>query len=330
MNEISVGILGIGSYVPEKIVTNLELEQRIDTTDKWIVERTGIRERRVINDGQATSDLATKAAEKALQDAGVTAEEIDLIIVGTVTPDMVFPSVACLVQQNIKAVNAAAFDLTAVCSGFIYGIATANAFIKAGTYKKILVIGAEALSTITNWEDRNTAILFGDGAGAVVLGEVSTGYGIIGIDLGAEGNGGHLLNVPGGGSRMPATTESISQGHHFIHMDGNEVFKFAIKIMGETVNKALDNAKLSQEDINCLVPHQANLRIIQSAAKRLGLPLEKVVINLDKYGNTSAASIPLALDEGVKSGRIKDGDVIAIVGFGGGLTWGAGIIRWGK
>jgi len=330
VGEISVGILGIGSYVPEKIVTNLELEQKIDTTDKWIVERTGIRERRVINQGQATSDLATKAAEKALKDARVTAEEIDLIIVGTVTPDMIFPSVACLVQQNIKAVNAAAFDLTAVCSGFIYGIATANAFIKAGTYKKILVIGAEALSTITNWEDRNTAILFGDGAGAVVLGEVSPGYGIIGLDLGAEGSGGHLLNVPGGGSRMPVTTESISQGLHFIHMDGNEVFKFAIKIMGETVNKALANAKLSQEDINCLVPHQANLRIIQSAAKRLGLPLEKVVINLDKYGNTSAASIPLALDEGVKSGRIKNGDVIAIVGFGGGLTWGAGIIRWGK
>lgn len=330
MGEISVGILGIGSYVPEKIVTNLELEQKIDTTDKWIVERTGIRERRVINPGQATSDLATKAAEKALQDAGATAEEIDLIIVGTVTPDMVFPSVACLVQQNIKAVNAAAFDLTAVCSGFIYGISVANAFIKAGTYKKILVIGAESLSTITNWEDRNTAILFGDGAGAVVLGEVSPGYGIIGMDLGAEGNGGHLLNVPGGGSRMPTTAESISQGQHFIHMDGNEVFKFAIKIMGETVNKALANAKLSQEDINCLVPHQANLRIIQSAAKRLGLPLEKVVINLDKYGNTSAASIPLALDEGVKSGRIKNGDIIAIVGFGGGLTWGAGIIRWGK
>ena len=330
MGEISVGILGIGSYVPEKIVTNLELEQKIDTTDKWIIERTGIKERRVVNPGQATSDLATKAAEKALKDAGVTAEEIDLIIVGTVTPDMVFPSVACLVQQNIKAVNAAAFDLTAVCSGFIYGISTANAFIKAGTYKKILVIGAETLSAITNWEDRNTAILFGDGAGAVVLGEVSPGYGIIGMDLGAEGNGGHLLNVPGGGSRIPTTAESIGQGLHFIHMDGNEVFKFAIKIMGETVNKALANAKLSQEDINCLVPHQANLRIIQSAAKRLCLPLEKVVINVDKYCNTSAASIPLALDEGVKSGRIKNGDVIAIVGFGGGLTWGAGIIRWGK
>lgn len=330
MNERYVGILGIGSYVPEQIVTNFELEKKMDTSDKWIVERTGISERRVIKKGQATSDLATKAAEKALQDAGVTAEELDLIIVGTVTPDMVFPSVACLVQQNIKAINAAAFDLTAVCSGFIYGVATASSFIKAGTYKKVLVIGAESLSTITNWTDRNTAILFGDGAGAVVLGEVDPGYGILGMDLGAEGNGGHLLMVPAGGSRTPTTKETIEQGLHFIHMDGNEVFKFAIKIMGETVKKALENAKLLAKDITYLVPHQANLRIIQSAAKRLGIPLERVIINVDKYGNTSAASIPIALDEGVKSGRIKQGDIIAIVGFGGGLTWGSGIIRWGK
>ncbi len=330
MNERYVGILGIGSYVPDKIVTNCDLEKKMDTSDKWIVERTGIRERRIVNKGQATSDLATKAAEKALQDAGVAAEEIDLIIVGTVTPDMVFPSVACLVQKNIKAVNAAAFDLTAVCSGFIYGMSAANAFIKAGTYKKVLVIGAETLSTITDWQDRNTAILFGDGAGAVVLGEVSSGYGIIGLDLGAEGNGGDLLKVPAGGSRIPTTGETISQGLHFIQMDGNEVFKFAIKIMGDTVKKALDHAQLSPSDINYLVPHQANLRIIQSAAKRFNIPLERVVINVDKYGNTSAASIPLALDEGVKCGRIKQGDIIAIVGFGGGLTWGAAIIRWGK
>ncbi|MBP2658667.1 MAG: fabH, partial [Firmicutes bacterium] len=330
VNERYVGILGIGSYVPEQIVTNFELEKKMDTSDKWIVERTGISERRVIKKGQATSDLATKAAEKALQDAGVTAEELDLIIVGTVTPDMVFPSVACLVQQNIKAINAAAFDLTAVCSGFIYGVATGSSFIKTGTYKKVLVIGAESLSTITNWTDRNTAILFGDGAGAVVLGEVDPGYGILGMDLGAEGNGGHLLMVPAGGSRTPTTKETIEQGLHFIHMDGNEVFKFAIKIMGETVKKALENAKLLAKDITYLVPHQANLRIIQSAAKRLGIPLERVIINVDKYGNTSAASIPIALDEGVKSGRIKQGDIIAIVGFGGGLTWGSGIIRWGK
>lgn len=330
MNERYVGILGIGSYVPETIVTNFDLEQRMDTSDSWIVERTGIRERRIVKKGENTSDLATKAAERALADAGINAAEIDLIIVGTVTPDMMFPSVACLVQQNLKAVNAAAFDLTAVCSGFIYGLVTGSSFIKSGTYRKVLVIGAEALSTITDWTDRNTAILFGDGAGAVVLGETSPGYGILGVDLGAEGAGGDLLKVPAGGSRMPTTLETIAQGFHFIHMDGNEVFKFAIKVMGETVNKALANANLSAKEITCLVPHQANLRIIQSAAKRLGLPLDKVVINVDKYGNTSAASIPIALDEGVKSGRIKHGDTIALAGFGGGLTWGAGIIKWCK
>lgn len=330
VNERNAGILGIGSYVPEQIITNFDLEQKFDTSHKWIVERTGIRERRVVNNNQASSDLATVAAERALKDAGVNADEIDLIIVATVTPDMPFPSVACLVQANIKAVNAAAFDLTAVCSGFIYGIATANAFIKAGFYKKILIIGTETLSKITNWEDRNTAILFGDGAGAVVLGEVKEGYGILGLDLGADGNGANLLNVPAGGSRIPATTDSIAQNLHFIRMDGNEVFKFAIKIMGDTVNKALVNAKLVSSDINYLVPHQANLRIIQSAARRFDIPLERVVINVDKYGNTSAASIPIALDEGVKDGRIKQGDIIAMTGFGGGLTWGAAILRWGK
>lgn len=330
MNERYVGILGIGSYVPETIVTNFDLEQKMETSDEWIVERTGIRERRIVAKGETTSDLATKAAERALADAGISAAEIDLIIVGTVTPDMMFPSVACLVQKNLKAVNAAAFDLTAVCSGFIYGLVTGSSFIKSGTYKKVLVIGAETLSTIVDWSDRNTAILFGDGAGAVVLGETSPGYGILGVDLGAEGAGGDLLKVPAGGSRMPTTLETITQGFHFIHMDGNEVFKFAIKVMGETVKKALADANLSAKDITCLVPHQANMRIIQSAAKRLGLPLDKVVINVDKYGNTSAASIPIALDEGVKSGRIKQGDIIALAGFGGGLTWGAGIIKWGK
>ncbi|HWR44019.1 beta-ketoacyl-ACP synthase III [Sporomusa sp.] len=330
MKERSVGILGIGSYVPEKIITNFDLEKTIDTTDKWIVERTGIRERHVVAEGEATSDLATRAAERALLDAGISAEEIDLIIVGTVTPDMQFPSVACLVQNNIKAVNAAAFDLTAVCSGFVYGLATGSSFIKAGTYKKVLVIGAESLSKITDWSDRNTAILFGDGAGAAILGETDAGYGILGIDMGADGNGGDLLRVPAGGSRLPTTEETISQRLHYTQMDGNEVFKFAVKVMGETVNKALENAKLTAKDVTYLVPHQANMRIIQSAAKRLGLPMDRVVVNVDKYGNTSAASIPIALDEGIKSGRIKNGDVIALVGFGGGLTWGATIIKWSK
>lgn len=328
MSEISVGILGLGSYVPEKVITNYDLEKVMDTSHQWIVERTGIHERRNVTEGQATSDLATKAAEKALADAGIGPEEIDLIIVGTVTPDMFFPSVACLVQDRLKAYNAAAFDLTAVCSGFIYGLVTASAFIKNGTYRKILVIGAETLSTITDKEDRNTAILFGDGAGAVVLGETEPGYGILGFDLGADGTGGDLLKVPAGGTRQPVTAETIANKLHFIQMNGNEVFKFAIKVMGETVKKALAAAQLTPQDITCLVPHQANLRIIQSAANRLGLPMDKVVVNVDKYGNTSAASVPLALDEGVKNGRIKKDDVIALTGFGGGLTWGAVIIRW--
>lgn len=327
-NVKSVGILGLGSYIPEKTITNHDLEQMIDTSDEWIVERTGIRERRVVKEGETTSDLATKAAEKALLDAGVSAEEIDLIIVATVTPDMPFPSVACMVQERLKATNAAAFDLTAVCSGFMYGLVTGRAFIQSGTYSKVLIIGAEALSRITDFADRNTAILFGDGAGAAVLGEVPTGYGILGVHLGADGSGGDLLKIPAGGSRQPASVETISNKLHFIHMAGNEVFKFAVKVMGEAARKALENANLSSGDVNFLVPHQANMRIIQSAAKRLGLPMEQVVVNVDKYGNTSAASIPIALDEAVKSGRIKNNDIIVLVGFGGGLTWGASVMKW--
>ncbi|MDD4601378.1 3-oxoacyl-[acyl-carrier-protein] synthase 3 [bioreactor metagenome] len=330
MSGKSVGILGIGSYVPEKVITNAELEKMVDTSDAWIVERTGIKERHVAGDGEATSDLATKAAERALLDAGVKAEELDLIIVATVTPDMVFPSVACLVQDNLKACKAAAFDLTAVCSGFIYGLVVGSSFIKSGTYKKVLVIGAETLSKITDWTDRNTAILFGDGAGAVVLGETLPGHGILGVHLGSDGSGGDLLKVAAGGSRQPTSEKTIADRAHFIQMDGKEVFKFAVKVMGEAASKALEAANISPKEIACLVPHQANLRIIQSAAKRLGLPMDKVVVNVDKYGNTSAASIPIALDEGVKSGRIKNGDVVVIVGFGGGLTWGAGVIKWYK
>lgn len=330
MTERAVGIWGIGSYVPETIVTNRDLENRIDTSDEWIVERTGIRERRVIKEGEATSHIATRAAERALADAGVSADELDLIIVATVTPDMQFPSTACIVQENLKAWNAAAFDLTAVCSGFIYGLITGSTFVKTGTYKKVLVIGAEALSAITNQDDRNTAIIFGDGAGAAVIGETEPGYGILGFHLGAEGAGGELLKLPAGGSRQPASLETVEERLHYTHMDGNEVFKFAVKIMGEASNKALENANLTAADVNYLVPHQANMRIIQSAAKRLNLPMEKVIVNVDKYGNTSAASIPLALDEAVKSGKIQKGDVLIMVGFGGGLTWGATVLRWNK
>lgn len=330
MNNRSVGILGLGCYVPETIMTNKRLEEMMDTSDEWIIDRTGIRERRVALAEQATSDLAVEAAKRALDDAKVLPNEIDLIIVATVTPDMPFPSVACIVQDRLKAEKAAAFDITAVCSGFVYGLSIGNAFIQAGIYQKVLVIGAETLSKITDWSDRNTAILFGDGAGAAVLGETTKGNGILGIHLGADGSGGDLLKVPAGGSRQPASSETIVGRQHYISMNGNEVFKFAVKVMGEAATKALENAKLSPADIAYLVPHQANIRIIQSAAKRLRLPLERVIVNVDRYGNTSAASIPLALEEGVASGKIKNGDVVVLVGFGGGLTWGAVVLRWNK
>lgn len=330
METKSVGIIGIGTYVPEKVMTNKDLERIVDTSDEWIVERTGIQERRIAAPDMATSDLASRAAQKALDDAGVTAEEIDLIIVATATPDMSFPSTACLVQANIKAVNAAAFDLAAGCSGFVYAMVTGSQFIKAGLYKKILVIGAECLSRILDWTDRNTCVLFGDGAGAAVLAETDPGYGILGSQLGADGSGGDLLKLPAGGSRNPATGETVSGRMHFVHMNGNEVFKFAVKIMGEAANKALEASGLSAADVDCLIPHQANIRIIQSAAKRLKLPMDKVMINVNKYGNTSAASIPIALEEAVHGGKIKQGDNVVLVGFGAGLTWASAVIKWGR
>lgn len=330
VNNKAVGIIGTGSYLPERIVTNAELEKIVETSDEWIVDRTGIKERRVADQAMATSDLATRAAQIALSDAGITADELDLIIVATVTPDMNFPSVACIVQDNIQARNAAAFDLSAACAGFVYGLAIGSQFIKTGVYRKVLVIGAETLSKILDWNDRNTCILFGDGAGAAVLGPVEDGYGVLGIELGADGSGGDLLKVPAGGSRQPFTPEICENRLHFIHMSGNEVFKFAIKIMGEAAAKALANAGLSTEDIDCLIPHQANIRIIQSAAKRLKVPMDKVMVNVEQYGNTSAASIPIALDEAVRCGRLKKDDKIVLVGFGAGLTWAACVLKWCK
>lgn len=326
----SVGIIGLGSYAPEKILTNKDLEKIVDTDDEWIVDRTGIRERRIADPGVSTSDLAAKAAEKAIADAGLTADDIELIIVATATADMAFPSTACLVQDKIKASNAAAFDLSAGCSGFVYGLVTGSQFIQAGLYKHVLVIGAETLSRILNWQDRNTCVLFGDGAGAAVLGEVESGFGLLGADLGADGSGGELLKLPAGGSRLPASLDTVSDSLHYVHMNGNEVFKFAIKVMGEAAVKALDNAGLTAHDVDCLIPHQANIRIIQSAAKRLKLPMDKVVVNVDRYGNTSAASIPIALDEAVREGKVKRGDTIVLVGFGAGLTWASAVIKWSK
>jgi len=323
-----VGIIGTGKYVPERILTNQQLEQMVETNDEWIVTRTGIKERRMAAATEATSDLAFEAAKRAIEAAGLTAEDIDLIIVSTITPDMFFPSTACLLQTKLGASKAAAFDLSAACSGFIYGLATASNMIATGMYKHVLVVGAETLSRITDYTDRNTCILFGDGAGAVVLGQVEEGRGFRSFELGADGSGGELLKVSGGGSRMPSSEQSISEKQHYIHMAGNDVFKFAVRIMGSAAEDALAKAGLAKEDVDLLIPHQANIRIIQSALNRLNLPEEKAMINLDKYGNMSAASIPVALAEAVEQNRVKEGDTLVFVGFGGGLTWGASVLVW--
>lgn len=326
----AVGILGIGHYVPEKVLTNFDLEKIVDTSDEWITERTGIKQRHIAAPEEATSDLACRAAEAALKDAGVDAGEIDLVIVATASPDHPFPSVACTVQNRIGAVKAAAFDLAAGCSGFVYSLAVASQMIKSGLYNKALIIGAETLSRIMNWQDRNTCVLFGDGAGAAVVGLVEDGFGVLGVDLGSDGSGMPYLFQPAGGSRNPASAETVAANDHTIHMNGQEVFKFAIKIMGKTALRALVKANMEPSELNMLFPHQANLRIITSAAKRLKMPMEKVWVNVDKYANTSAASIPIALCEAQSAGALKKGDNILLCGFGAGLTWAAIVLKWSK
>ncbi|UKS31110.1 ketoacyl-ACP synthase III [Paenibacillus sp. HWE-109] len=323
-----VGVLGTGKYVPERILTNQELETMVETNDEWIVSRTGIRERRIAAEGQATSDLCYEASLIAMASAGITADQLDLIIVATITPDMSFPSTACVLQEKLGAKKAAAFDLSAACSGFVYGLANASNFIATGTYKYALVIGADCLSRITDYTDRNTCILFGDGAGAVVIGEVPEERGFKSFELGADGTGGPLLKIEGGGSRNPATQSSIDQRLHYIYMAGAEVFKFAVRIMGNAADEALRKAGWEKADIDLLVPHQANMRIIQASLNRLELTDDKCMINLDKYGNMSAASIPVALAEAAEQGRLNEGDRIVLVGFGGGLTWGASALVW--
>lgn len=311
---MNAGILGLGRYLPDKIVTNADLEKIMDTSDEWIRTRTGIEERRIANDDIDTSDMAYEAAKAALQNAEISAEEIDMILVATVTPDQSFPSVACMIQEKLGAMKAAAMDVSAACAGFMYAMITAQQFIKTGAYKHVLIVGVEKLSKVTNWEDRNTAVLFGDGAGAAVLGPVSDGKGVLSFELGADGTGGkHLL-----------------QEGDFIHMNGREVFKFAVRQMGESSLGVLDKAGLTKEEVDLLVPHQANIRIMEASRERLGLPLEKMTKTVHKYGNTSSASIPMALVEEMEAGRIKDNDLIVMVGFGGGLTWGAIALRWGK
>ncbi|MEK3982455.1 beta-ketoacyl-ACP synthase III [Paenibacillus sp. FSL K6-3166] len=323
-----VGVIGTGKYVPEKILTNSDLEKIVETNDEWIVSRTGIRERHIAAPHEATSDLAYEAALKALDSAGMKAEDLDLIIIATVTPDSAFPSTACILQDKLGAKGAAAFDLSAACSGFVYSLATAVGFIQNGMYNNALIIGADTLSRITDYTDRNTCVLFGDGAGAVIIGEVPEGRGFQSFDLGAEGSGGNLLKLEAGGSRLPASQQTVEDKKHFIYMNGREVFKFAVRVMGSATERVLTKAGLGKEDIDLFVPHQANIRIIQSAMQRLDLPPEKCVINVDKYANTSAASIPLALVEAAEEGRMKEGDTVLMVGFGGGLTWGASVLIW--
>ena len=315
-------VIGVGSYLPEKILSNSDLEKMVDTSDEWIMDRTGIKERRISAENEATSDLALKAAQRAIQNAKIDPKEIELIIVGTSSPDMLFPSTACIVQDKLGAVNAAAFDASAACSGFNYALASAASFIESGMYNNVLVIGADTLTKYLDWTDRNTCILFGDGAGAVMLKASDGGSGVLSSYLGAEGAGGKHLTMPGGGSRDPEAKK------RFIWMDGKEVFKFAVKVLPRSVKAVMEKAKLKSSDINLLIPHQANSRIIDFALKSLGLPKEKVYVNLQKYGNTSAASIPIALDEAVKDNKIKKGDVVVLAGFGAGLTYGANIIKW--
>lgn len=312
---MNAGIIGLGRYVPEKVMTNFDLEKIMDTSDEWIRTRTGIEERRFAADNQDTSDLAVAAAKAALDNAGIAAEEIGLILVATVTQDQMFPSVACMVQDQIGAVNAAAMDLGAACAGFMYALVTAKQFVETNAYKYVLVVGAEKLSKILDWEDRNTAVLFGDGASAVVLGQVSEGRGILSFELGADGSGGRHLYI------SPQQT---------IGMNGREVFKFAVRQMGESAVKVLEMAGLTKEDVDLLVPHQANIRIMESACERLELPPEKMSKTIHKFGNTSAASIGLSLVEEVEAGKIKDDDLLVLSGFGGGLAWGALTLRWGK
>ncbi len=322
------GILGVGKYLPENVLTNADLERMVDTTDEWITTRTGIKQRRIASDTEATSDMAVKAARNALKHANLEPKDIDLIIVATITPDMFFPSTACIVQNKLGAREVPAFDIAVACSGYIYGLAIADQFIRGGAYKHALVIASEKLSAVTDWEDRSTCVLFGDGAGAAVLGPVEEG-GILGANLGADGSKGELLQLPAGGSRMPASFKTVENKLHTIKMEGNVLFKHAVKIMADAALAVTEPLGLKGDDIDIIIPHQANVRILNALAKRMGVdPAKKVYLNIEKYGNMSAASSAVALTEAVEEGRIKKGDTILMDAFGGGLTWGALIIKW--
>ena len=321
-------IAGIGAYLPKSVLSNHDLEKKIDTTDHWITERTGIRERRIAAPDEAASDLAVHAANGALESAKIMAKDIELIIVATATPDMLFPSTACLVQDRLGANRAVAFDLMAACSGFVYALQVGDLYIRTGLYQKVLVIGSEVMSRIVDWSDRSTCILFGDGAGAVVLTGTTEEDGILSIHLHSDGRLWDLIQVPGGGSRVPPSPDLISSHQQFIKMKGSETFKVAVRALEDTIHEAMKANGVSISDVDLFVPHQANIRIIEATIQRLKLPLSKVMINLDRYGNTSAASIPIALEEAVKSSRVKKGDLVLLATFGAGLTWSSALLRW--
>jgi 3-oxoacyl-[acyl-carrier-protein] synthase III len=324
----TVSIIGTGSYLPERILTNRELEKIVETSDEWIRTRTGIGERRIAAPEEATSDMATNAALAAMSQARVSAEQIDLIIVATVTPDMFFPATACWVQKKLGAIRAACFDVSAACSGFIYAMEIAQQFISNHVYNTVLIIGADKLSSIVDWSDRNTCVLFGDGAGAAILRNRGASHGVIATHMGSDGEFTDILFMPGGGSRCPITSANVDQKLNTIKMLGKETYKQAVTAMSDAADRALESAGLKYEDIACVIPHQANMRIIEAIAHRMSLPVDKFYVNLEKYGNTSAAAVAIALDEAHRNGRFKIGDYILLVVFGGGLTWASSVIQW--
>ncbi len=326
--EVRVMVAGTGAYLPERVLTNAELEQMVDTSDEWIQARTGMRERRIARQDEASSDMGAAAARVALGDAGLAAEDVELLIVATSTPDMLFPSTACLIQNALGATHALCYDLSAACSGFLYGMETARAMLQSGLYRNALVIGSDKMSAVTDWSDRGTCILFGDGAGAFVLEPTTTHRGIMATVSGADGSLGDLLMIPAGGSRMPATAETVAEHQHTVKMAGNNVFKHAVRCMTEAGQDALRKAGLTSADVKWVIPHQANMRIISAISERVDIPMDRIVVNLDRYGNTTAATVPVALDEAVRDGRIQRGDVLLMVVFGGGFTWGAMVLEY--
>ncbi len=326
-NGYRVSITGIGCHVPERVLTNDELARMVNTSDEWIRTRTGIRERRIAGPDEALSDISLPAAWEALEGAGVQASSLDLLIVATVTPDMVFPATAAILADQLGARDAAAYDLSAGCTGFMYALAQAYGMLAGGVCRTALVVGADVLSKIVDWSDRTTCVVFGDGAGAVVLERVESG-GFIGFELGADGSGGPQLYIPAGGSRAPTTSETVADGQHYVHMNGREVFKFATRVLVSSAEKLLDTCGVAVEDVDVYIPHQANVRIIEYAVEKLGIPPERVVVNVDRYGNTSSGSIPLALADAIEEGRVKKGDLVLMTGMGAGLTWGSGLMEW--